>query len=331
MVTSKRGKSGVRQSTSRRRPTRVGQSAGSSEKIQANLSKNVPSFSVSKRYRKLLFSIITLAVLIFGLQLWYNKVYADPQRVFWNMIDNNLSTVGFTKETPQPACVPNAQSTNILQTTFAPSLGVRCITSIEQGIIKLTVESIGTTQADYVHYSNVKTTGEDPKTDKYSRIYGMWLKNNGNETATASLYSHILNSPVLFGNFSSQQREKITKSLWSVYNVDYKKLDSQRNGLKETYVYTVTVPLRKFAEAEKLYAETLNLPLANQINPGAYPADRKVNVKLTVDVLSRQLKEVEFQNVIEKYSGYGINQTLNIPKQTVSLQQLQNAFQNVSK
>lgn len=331
MATSKRPKSKVSRSSSKRRPTRVGQSAGSGEKIQANMIKNLPRLTLPKKYRKLLLGLIALAVLILGLQLWYNKVYADPHRVFWNMIDNNLSTRGFTKETSQPACVPNAQSTNVLQTTFTPSLRIRCITQIEQGIIKLTVESIGTTEADYVHYSNVKTTGENPKTDKYDKIYGMWLKNNGNESATASLYSHILNSPVLFGYFSGQQREKITDSLRKVYEVDYKKVDSQRSGVRETYVYDVTVPLRKFAAAEKLYAETMNLPIANQINPDAYPAEGKVKVKLSVDVLSRQLQGVEFQNVAEKYSGYGISPTINIPKQTVSLQQLQNAFQNVSR
>jgi hypothetical protein len=87
--------------------------------------------------------------------------------------------------------------------------------------------------------------------------------------------------------------------------------------------------LKKFAVAEKTYADAMRLPIGSRINPASYPANSKVSVKFTVDVLSRELRQVEFQSVKETYGGYGIIAETAIPKKTVSLQELQNAFQSV--
>jgi hypothetical protein len=330
MAIKKSAKSKPAKSHINRRPRRPGNSAGSGEKVQASISRRLPSFRMSAKLRRILIVFGIAVTLIVGLELWYIKIYSNPERVFWNMIDNNLSTEGFTRETKQPVCVPNADSTNIIQTSFTPTFNVRCITHIEQGNIKLKIETIGDVTADYERYVKVETEGDKTSEDKYSKIYDMWLKNNGNEKATANLYSQLLNSPVLFANLKYQQKKELSESLRKVYIVDYKNVVKERSGLKQEYVFSAQIPLKNFTAAEKIYAKKLNLPIADQINPESYSDESRVSVKLRVDVISRHLMDIEFQNIKEKYSGYGISKNINIPNKTVSITELQNAFQSIS-
>ena len=331
MATPKKGNKPARKVIRTRRPVREGRSASSSEKVQANLKSSVPSLSMPAGSKPVIYALLTAIIIIAALWTGYAKYYSAPKRVFNTMLANNLSTEGFTRDTSQAACVPNSQGTNIIQTSFSPSPTIHCITHINNGSIKLTIESIGNTGGDYQRYSFVQTSAATAKQDKYSKIYDMWIKNSGSPSAQPNLYGQLLNTPVLFANLTQSQRQELISSLSNVYKVDYKNVAKERSGLRETYTYNVEVPLKKFATTEKTYADILNLPIASRINPQSYPDSSSVAVKFSVDVLSRHLKQVQFQSVTETYSSYGVAPIVNIPTKTVSLQQLQNAFQSISK
>ena len=291
----------------------------------------MPSLSMPAASKPILYALLTALIIIAALWTGYAKYYSAPKRVFNTMLANNLSTEGFTRETSQAACVPNSQGSNIIQTSFSPSPTIHCITHINNGSVKLTIESIGNTGGDYQRYSFVQTSAVAPKQDKYSKVYDMWIKNSGSPTAQPNLYGQLLNTPVLFANLTPSQSKELTSSLSNVYQVDYKNVAKERSGMRETYTYSVIVPLKKFATTEKTYADILKLPIASRIDPRSYPDSSKVAVKFTIDVLSRHLKQVQFQSVTETYSSYGVAPLVNIPTKTVSLQQLQNAFQSVNK
>jgi|GEM_PF-1589312 len=312
-----------------KRPVREGGNAKSTAKAQTYAKSALTKVSLPRTLRPILYAAIAAIILILAVGFWYAKVYAQPERVFWKMVDNNLATSGITRETPQAACVPNAESTNLLQISFVPKLSLHCITHINQGSVKLTIETIGNTNADYARYSKVETTAKSSGSDKYSKVYDLWIKNNGNPSGLPNLYGQLLNDPILFGYLTPKQRQDVAAGLKKAYVIDYKNVRKDREGARQNYTYTVSVSLKNFAIAERAYADTLQLPIASRINPDSYPSSAKVDVKFTVDVLSRHLTGITFQSTSEKYSGYGITNPAEIPAKTVSIQELQNAFQSV--
>ena len=152
MTTKKRSTNSSKQTIKSRRPAREGSLSTHTEKAQASLKRALPVISLPARIKPIIYAFILALIIVVGGWLFYSRIYINPQRVFATMISNNLSTDGFTRQTTQSACVPNAQSTNIIQTSFTPSLTLHCITHINNGSVRLVIESIGTTQADYQHY-----------------------------------------------------------------------------------------------------------------------------------------------------------------------------------
>jgi hypothetical protein len=312
-----------------RRPIRAGKKSRQSEKMEASLKSSVPKLVLPKKAWTVIIAALVAIVIIVAGYFLYTRVYASPSRVFWAMVNNNLSTRGVTRETNQPTCLPvNAQMTNTIQYTFTPSLSVRCLTHISNGSANLTIESIGNVSADYERYSKVDTPG---KAKDYSKIYGLWLKDNGSEANGPRLYGQLLNGPVLFGYLNGPEKTRLSNDLRSVYGVDYSKMQRQTSKGRVIYTYPVTISLRKYAEAERSYADSLGLPMTNRINPANYTANAKVKLDFSVDVFSRQLRGIGLNGGNEVYSSYGVQGDISLPAKTVSDQVLQNAFQQATK
>jgi hypothetical protein len=309
-----------------RRPARAGRNSRPSEKMQASFKTSLPSLS----RRSLKLSLIALAalVLILAGTVWFYKTYSSPKNVFWGMVSNNLSTAGVTRLTDQTTCLPvNAQMSNVIQINFQPKLQVHCVTKVANGNTFLTIESIGNRTADYQHYLQILQPGTPQS--KLNDIYGLWLKNNGDPNAEAKLYTLVLNDPALFGSLTSPQKQSLIVLLHKAYNPNLKKAVKQKNGGRSVYVYQVDLGFRKYAEAEKLYAQYLHLPIAGRINPANYAPTNRVSLTFTVDVLSRQLKEVRTQSLREQYSGYGIQNPAQLPAKLSTNADLQKAFQKL--
>jgi hypothetical protein len=218
---------------------------------------------------------------------------------------------------------------NTIQVTFVPKLQIHCITKVASGQAILTIESIGNQGGDYQHYLKISQPGTSP--DKLGHIYSIWLKNNGDPKAEAKLYTLILNDPALFGSFSQVQREQLMAVLKQAYRPNFRTAVRQQKDGRGVYVYNVDLVFRKYAEAEKLFAQMLGLPIANRINPSNYAPNNHISLDFTVDILSRQLKQTKTQYLAEQYSGYGIQNPAKIPSRISTNADLQKAFQKLSR
>jgi hypothetical protein len=295
--------------------------------MQASLKTSLPQMSG----RSLNLGLIALAVLlvILAIVFWFYKVYSSPENVFWGMVRNNLSTAGVTRETDQTTCLPvNAQMTNIIQMNFTPKLQIHCVTKVVNGSALLTIESIGNQTADYQHYLQILQPGTSQS--KLGSVYNLWLKNNGDPSAEAKLYTLVLNDPALFGNLPAAQRQQLMTVLKKAYVPNLKTATRQDKAGRSVYVYQVNLLFRKYAEAERLYAQLQSLPIANRINPNNYAPNNQIKLTFTVDILSRELKQVKSPSLSEQYSGYGIQNRATIPAKLGTNQQLQKAFQDLS-
>jgi hypothetical protein len=272
----------------------------------------------------LLVCFAVFAAIVGGFLLYYVRIYSDPQRTFWSMIDNNLSTSGITRQTQQKNGLAVTNDTTQLifvPTTYAAYQKKIKDTSPQQSA-SLTLNGIGIPKTDYNNYSYIDRPG---KKGDYAKVYKMWLKSDQPQILGNSIFNGVF-----FGNMTPPQRQAIEKVLKDAYKINSSKLNSPgRNSID----FGVTLNMQKYALAAVAYVKATGLPNADQISPNSYPANAKIDMNISVDVLSRQIKKIEYPNskVTDYYSGYGISKSPNLPSKTVGLEEFQNILNSVVK
>jgi len=309
-----------------RRVARPGRNTPVSEKMQIGLRKR--AFSRTTFIVVVVLACISLAVA--GLFTFYNKVYANPQHVFNEMINNNLATRGFTKEIKKSQGSSTSDETT--QIIFTPQIMVRDVRKVNSPMTKtkVTVETVASPEADYQHYVAVDRTSAAGKKLDYSSIYGLWVKSN---QGSAQLVNSSFFGATLFGNLDPASRKQITHILAPAYKVDYKNVAKQTVNSRRVYTYDVAVMLKPYSEAAHKYAQAMSLPIADQIDPNIYKSGTHFSVEMSVDVLSRQLTQVIYrdQGVTETYSGYGAVPEIRIPAKTVTPAQLTEIINSIGQ
>lgn len=320
-------KGSKKRSTSSRRPTRAGRNSSSVEKVQIGVKRRV----LSPIFLAIGAAFALALIIIFLIILWFVKIYADPQHVFWATIKQNLSTQSLTKTSiTRGTASISSQFTTV---RFSPNLRVHDIKQItdksSRPASKITLETIGTATADYQRYSHIERPSSKLKQKDYQNIYNAWLKNGGQVDGTGQIAGNTLFGAVLFGDFNPTTEDKLFNELQNAYEIDFKSVNKHGDNHRRVYVYTVAIPLTKYAQAAHNYATALNLPLAAQINPKNYRPTDKLNVKISIDVLSREIKKIEYlnQRFSENYSGQGNAISISPPSKTVSA----STFQSVIK
>jgi hypothetical protein len=129
-----------------RRPVRSGKQSTMGEKTAERIRGGVISALTNKAVRFSLSGLIIIIILAIGVLSWYNNVYANTERVFWDMVENNLATNSITKEINQGS--GNSSADEFSQLSFTPNPLVRDVKKVTgnsgQSTVHITVESIGT-------------------------------------------------------------------------------------------------------------------------------------------------------------------------------------------
>jgi hypothetical protein len=299
--------------------------AATSNSVLAKLPK-----LFATRLAKILTTVfVVLLVIVLGAVYWMTQIYNNPEAVFWDSINNSLSTRGVTKITAQKS---NTFTTDeSIQMGFTPVPVVHDVKKISDTSTSPTthinLEAIGTTTADYQHYLLIErpSASDKPEPD-YKKIYSMWLKSTSPQIVTSSLFG-----PILFGNLQQPQRSTVMNSLKKSYNPNISSVRKTTYNGRKAYVYNVQVQLHDYAQAAKDYANSLGLDIGGQIDPANYSTGSKTSIELTVDALSQQIKEINYASngTKETYSGYGVLFTAQPPKKTVSSDEFQKAINSI--
>lgn len=328
-MASLRGNGKTKASTARR-PVRPGRNAPRSEKVQASLVKAVINRTFLIISAALIIAVSLAALFI----LWFNKVYADPENVFWGMVSNNLTTQGVTKSFSRADA--GGRQIEYTQLSLNPEPAARSVKVLdvkdEAGqSIKLTIEAILTPEAEYQHYTNIERPGAG-SSGNYSAIYNMWLKASTAENGRSAGFDNAFFGVLFFGNFDRNERQIITDKLKAAYQVDFKTASKKIINGRRTYTYKATISLREYTKAVVEYAKLLGTPANRPVDPNEFSPDNKIVVEVTVDTLTRQVKSVRYdQAVTETYGGYGLPAELNPPGRTVTSEQLQKAIQDAGQ
>jgi hypothetical protein len=161
----------------------------------------------------------------------------------------------------------------------------------------------------------------------FSRAIGVWGRN---ETGSAGqAFSQLLLGIVPMGNASPETRKELRKFMdkHTVFSANYNSVKKEKIQGREVYVYEIQLLQQTYVEMLKAYAKSVGLgQQVAQLNPADYAEAQPINLKLSVDIVSRHLVALSYADSAartETFSGYGIVKDTKLPQKSIPMAELQ--------
>lgn len=288
-------------------------------------------------YKQGLSLLVAGAVFLFILSgwVWWHSILLDPSRAMSDMLANSLQTRSVTKIV-KPDDSGQNQVTQAVRLNYVPGPMSHSLTEIIQpGRDKdnvVVTETIGTQNADFVRYKKIDISG---KNTGLENIVNVWASQASDEKTGAqpTFLNEASLAVVPFANLNSQDRDKILKIMREQNVYQYTGVKTTWHNFRPTLVYQASIKPSSLIEALKTYAEITGIGDPAQLNPSDYASANNLNLEISIDALSRQLTAVNYvgSGRAETYSGYGIKSFVVLPKQTISVQELQSRTQTLAQ
>jgi hypothetical protein len=243
------------------------------------------------------------------------------------MVDKSLQTSSVQRTISQES----GRSTvdQAVHLGFTPRVVTQSVTDLQEtnqtGKTTVTTENIGTDNADYVRYTAIDIGGS--KNINTGNVLNVWGKRQGNAQTgqSTSFLSDALFVAVPFGNLNASQREQVKEEInkTKLYDIQEAKVEFV-NG-RPVANYTLNLEPQALIRVLGKYVQVTGVGRSADLDPAAYEGAAKIPVKLQVDVLSRHLVSSEFAGSgrTEKYTAYNARRDVQIPSQTIGIDELQ--------
>lgn len=276
-------------------------------------------------------------LLLISAFVWWTQVYENPYNVYWDMLANNLATVSDTAH-----LVDNSNGTRLDQyigQQFGPNAMAYGQTTLSTATSTVKNESVGTLTADYIRYLSIHTSQKTAsgKSFNFSRVLGKWAKTPISNVAASSVSSPPFFSQTELGlgggnllpiaDLSLAQRQFLISQLHQndIFSTSFNNIQKGYVNGQPVYTYTVTVEPVAYVTFEKQFAADLGLHTLDNIDPNNYQGQQPIQVKLSVNIHSHHIAEVNFVGTQhqEFYSSFGVPLNVSVPVATMSSQALQ--------
>jgi hypothetical protein len=291
------------------------------------------SLQVLKRKSLLFIYLAGLALLIIAAGLWWGSLSTKPERVWWSMLNQSLTTSGVTIRATQ-----NNNGTNVKQTvqfSFGGQNMSHSLTTLHQNNTTVIDEMISTPKIDYTRYVSVKTDQKNSKGEalNFSKIVGVWAK----RSTDGQLFSQdVLGTGLPMGgvaipiaNLSPDLRTKLVNQIKTqgVYNVSFKDKDVKKetqNG-RLVYIYDAKIQPVLYASMMKSLAKNMGIHDLDSLDPNSFSGQQTFEMKLTVDVHAQRLLSAEAvgADVKQTYTSYDIPVSVAVPTKAITDTELQ--------
>lgn len=271
---------------------------------------------------------VVVVVLLAG-WLWWAKVWQNPNRVFWDMLSNNLATSGVTRTISQ-----KSQGLSVEQDTqisFGAQPTAHALTTFTQNGGNIVTEEISNNTSDFVRYKRIVT----PKTVAgkpldVSGIVGKWAKLDANSslgsTVTSGLFDQSLIGVLPMANLSAANRAKLLDEMHTdgVFSFDAKKVKTVSLNGRKTYQYTVNIKASAYVALMQNFEKLVGSKQYASLDPNSYAAGTTVPVTLSVDVRSHQLSQLYQPSAgrTEQYKAFGVVDATPLPHATLTTTEL---------
>ncbi len=276
---------------------------------------------------------VGLALLVVSGGLWWCKLSVSPERVFWGMIEQSLSTSGVTMSSTMN------QGESSLEQKMQYSLGAESkawsSTTLHQGETVVVTEVLGTLGADYTRYSHIQTerTNAEGAPLDVSKVLNVWAKAEG-PAGTSPLISQTVlgltlplgSMSVPIGNLNSEQRKALLDQIRNedVYETSFKDAKKETINGRLHYVYEVKIQSIPYVHLIKEFSKQIGLHDLDQLDPNEYQGE-PLTVQFTVDARAKRLVEVYVtaSDFRQQFSSYDVPVSLEAPKDSIPAGELQ--------
>lgn len=279
--------------------------------------------------------IVGIALIILSGWLWWTKILINPDRVLNDAISKNLQTNSVTRRIVQDTNGQIVDQTSYVS-FFAPTITSDTVSKFSQRgsnnqTTVLTTNTIGTSKADFIQYESVQGAENLPGAENFQKLTGIWAKKDGsNGTGGLSFLNESLFSLVPFANLSNSDRDELIKLINEKNLYKYSNAERKSENGRQVYVYDVKINPADLIEVISKYTEMTNAADPAQFNPDDYKGAAPVPVQFTVDIVSRNLTKIDYGGSAgrtEIYSGYNLFRNIDIPKNTITIEELQQRLQ----
>jgi hypothetical protein len=294
----------------------------------------ITTFLRAQRIR-IFWVVVVLLALLAGLIVWYKNIYSDPRRVFDAMLENSLRTTSVTKQIIQGDESQSLDQRLRLQNGEVHTVqGVTDLRQTGLASAEVITESIGTPTADFVRYRSINTDQkrEDGGELDFSKVLDVWGRTEASQETSGELYNETVLGVIPIGNMPAADRKKLLELAreLEVYKVEYARVQRTVTNGRPTYEYTVKVLPEAYVTFLKAYAQSVGLTHLRNIRAADYKDATPLEFKVVVDVYSRRLSSINYASGRnERYLDYGQQTDVVVPKDSVTVEELQSLIQQV--
>lgn len=283
-------------------------------------------------WRSVAIAIAVLIVLL-GL-LWWDFVWQSPQRVFNDMLSNNLTTTSVTKH----LIVSNSTQSvdQYVRLEMGSTNTSEWLVTATQSNTSVTSDSIGTPTTGYIRYTQIAA---QKNVANFNKVINIWAKADGKtDPSLSQLFSQSLldisSAPIPpIGNVSYSERQALVSYMQNqgVFSNIYSKVTSQTIEGHGVYTYHVLVHLGPYVRLMQSFAHALGINSLNSINPDQYSTVAPVSLTLSVDKVSHELVLVTYpiSGFEQSYSDWGLLTSITLPHQAITTTALQDQIQSL--
>lgn len=291
--------------------------------------------------RRLTQLVVVAAIAVFGLSgwAWWHNVRSNPERTLYAAIENNFRMHSLTRQVTQGNEMQKLEQDVLLATSPKPS--AHGFTAISQsGEIDATVrtESISTMSQEFVRYTEISTSQKNEKDEtlNFDELLNIWGKTSSDQTGQpGELFGESVLGAVPTANLSAKQRKQLMKTIHDkkIYNFDEKTVERKTQNGRPTYIYDVTVAPTAYIELLKQFGGMVGMKQLESLDPQQYADSQPLQFKLTVDVWSQRLTGIEFAGGerVERMNGFGIRRSVDLPKESIPVEELQTKLQQAQQ
>lgn len=268
-----------------------------------------------------------------GSFLWWRVVWQQPQRVFIDMLANNLQTVSVTKVASASGSGQSVVQDARLQ--MGSTNAADWLVSATQAGSSVTTESIATPAAGYIRYTSIAATSQSTGSKLYDfhKVLNVWGKSDGKTDASLDhLFSQTLldisNAPLPpIANLPEAERQNILTYMQAekIFAPSYTSVKRQKVNGRDAYTYTVAVQLGAYIRMMQAFAHDLGLTDLDTVDPSQYSTVPPISITVSVDRASHQLVRITYpgSGFSQSYQDWGLLPGIAIPTHTITATQLQ--------
>lgn len=251
------------------------------------------------------------------------------------MLENSLRTSSVTRQILQGDESQSLDQKVRLQTgAVHVAQSLTTLTQTGSASAKVVTESIGTPTNDFVRYRSIETNQKSAEGGEldFSKVLGVWGKSEASGETAGELYNESTLGVIPFGNLSAEDRQKLMDMVnrLEVYKVDYVNVVRGRENGRPTYEYSVKVLPEAYVSVLKEFARMAGLTQLRNIDPANYKNANALEFKVVVDVRTRRLSSITYESGRhENFISYGNEADVELPKDTVTVDELQTLIQEV--